>query len=207
MASLIRYPHPQVNVDPAIPVPSWGLSEVGRARTEAVASTGPLSGTTQIVSSRERKAIETAEIIAAKLNVDVEVREALHENDRSATGFYQTSLRRWLINFSCNPTPAFEVGSDFQRGDAYFAVALNGVSVAREKQSALVEERQIERRTEQFLVVHITTERARHRRAASSPARRRRGGDNAEERIQWNLPSHGMMQTLRSRSMAGWMVS
>jgi hypothetical protein len=57
MTSLIRYlTHPQVNVDPAIPVPSRGLSEVGRARTEAVASAGPLSGTTQIVSSRERKA-------------------------------------------------------------------------------------------------------------------------------------------------------
>jgi broad specificity phosphatase PhoE len=88
MTNLVRYlTHPQVKIDPVIPVPSWGLSEVGRARTEAIASTGRLSGTTQIISSRERKAIETAEIIAAKLNVDVEVREAMHENDRSATGF------------------------------------------------------------------------------------------------------------------------
>jgi broad specificity phosphatase PhoE len=88
MTNLVRYlTHPQVKIDPVIPVPSWGLSEVGRARTEAIASTGRLSGTTQIISSGERKAIETAEIIAAKLNVDVEVREAMHENDRSATGF------------------------------------------------------------------------------------------------------------------------
>ena len=88
MTNLVRYlTHPQVRIDPAIPVPSWGLSEVGRARTEAIASTGRLSTTTQIISSGERKAIETAEIIAAKLNVDVEVREAMHENDRSATGF------------------------------------------------------------------------------------------------------------------------
>ena len=88
MTNLVRYlTHPQVRIDPAIPVPSWGLSEVGRARTEAIASAGRLSGTTQIISSGERKAIETAEIIAAKLNVDVEVREAMHENDRSATGF------------------------------------------------------------------------------------------------------------------------
>ena len=88
MMSLVRYlTHPQVNIDPASPVPSWGLSGIGRARTEAVASTGLLSRTTQIVSSGERKAIETAEIIAAKLSVEVEVREAMHENDRSATGF------------------------------------------------------------------------------------------------------------------------
>jgi broad specificity phosphatase PhoE len=88
MTNLVRYlTHPQVNIDPAIPVPSWGLSEVGRMRTEGVTGTGRLAATTQIVCSGERKAIEAAEIIAAKLNVDVEVREAMHENDRSATGF------------------------------------------------------------------------------------------------------------------------
>ena len=86
--TLARYlTHPQVVIDPLIPVSSWGLSEVGKARTEAIASTGQLSRTTQIICSGERKAIETAEIIAAKLNVDVEVRDAMHENDRSATGF------------------------------------------------------------------------------------------------------------------------
>ena len=86
--TLVRYlTHPQVEIDPAIPVPSWGLSAIGRARTQAIAATGRLSGTTQIISSAERKAIETAEIIAAKLNLDVEVRDAMHENDRSATGF------------------------------------------------------------------------------------------------------------------------
>src|SRR5689334_9656821 len=88
MTDVVRYlTHPQVNIDPLVPVPHWGLSEVGRARTETVTATGSLSGTTQVVSSGERKAIETAGIIAAKLGVAVEVREAMHENDRSATGF------------------------------------------------------------------------------------------------------------------------
>jgi broad specificity phosphatase PhoE len=88
MTNLVRYlTHPQVKIDPSVPVRCWGLSEVGRARTETVTATGLLSGTTQVISSGERKAIETAEIIAAKLGVDVEVREAMHENDRSATGF------------------------------------------------------------------------------------------------------------------------
>ncbi|MCP3384930.1 phosphoglycerate mutase family protein [Bradyrhizobium sp. CCGUVB4N] len=88
MTNVVRYlTHPQVNIDPSIPVPRWGLSAVGKARTEAVTITGSLSGTTRVISSGERKAIETAEIIAAKLGVDVEVCEAMHENDRSATGF------------------------------------------------------------------------------------------------------------------------
>ena len=90
MAAHIRYlTHPQVKIDPAIPVTSWGLSDVGRTRTETLANTGLFSGTTQIISSGERKAIETAEIIGRELNVTVEVREAMHENDRSATGFLQ----------------------------------------------------------------------------------------------------------------------
>jgi broad specificity phosphatase PhoE len=88
MTAHIRYlTHPQVQIDPAVPVPSWGLSAVGRTRAETLAIAGWLSGTTQIISSGERKAIETAEIIGGKLNVSVEVREAMHENDRSATGY------------------------------------------------------------------------------------------------------------------------
>jgi broad specificity phosphatase PhoE len=63
------------------------LSDVGRARTEALANAGWLSETTQIISSGERKAVETAEIIAEKLSVTVEVRDAMHENDRSTKGF------------------------------------------------------------------------------------------------------------------------
>jgi broad specificity phosphatase PhoE len=86
--STVRYlTHPEVNIDPAIPVPAWGLSKIGRARAAAVGSTRHLSHTTQIICSGERKAIETAEIIAGKLNLSVEVREAMHENDRTATGF------------------------------------------------------------------------------------------------------------------------
>lgn len=41
----------------------------------------------RIVSSSERKAIETAEILARHVGLAVEVRERTHENDRSATGF------------------------------------------------------------------------------------------------------------------------
>jgi broad specificity phosphatase PhoE len=85
---IVRYlTHPQVQIDPGVPVPQWGLSPVGRARTETVAHAGWLANTTQIISSGERKAIETAEIIAGPLGIMIEIREAMHENDRSATGF------------------------------------------------------------------------------------------------------------------------
>lgn len=79
--------HPQVRIDPTTPVPEWGLSEVGRMRT-LTASQLPWAATLQrLVSSTERKAIETAEILAALRELSVEVLPGLHENDRSATGF------------------------------------------------------------------------------------------------------------------------
>ena len=79
--------HPQVQVDPLVPVPRWGLSAQGRARVEALAKAGWLADTARIVSSGETKALETAAILAAALGVAVEIREATHENDRAATGF------------------------------------------------------------------------------------------------------------------------
>lgn len=79
--------HPQVHVDPAVPVPDWGLSAIGRERIKSLCETDWLCGTTQIVSSAERKAVETAEPIAETLNVAVEIRAAMHENDRTATGY------------------------------------------------------------------------------------------------------------------------
>ncbi|RWL99944.1 histidine phosphatase family protein [Mesorhizobium sp.] len=79
--------HPQVQVDASIPVPEWGLSDIGRARASAMLDQPWVGSIRRIVSSGERKAIETAEILARHLRLAVEVRERMHENDRSATGF------------------------------------------------------------------------------------------------------------------------
>ena len=85
---LVRYlTHPQVQIDPAVSVPQWGLSDIGRARTKALADSGRLQATSLIICSAEKKAIETAKIIATSLGLALHVREAMHENDRTATGF------------------------------------------------------------------------------------------------------------------------
>ncbi|MEP0522232.1 MAG: histidine phosphatase family protein [Hyphomicrobiales bacterium] len=88
MANLLRYlSHPQVKVDADVPVPDWSLSSIGRARTEAICGSASLQNTDLVVSSNERKAIETAKIIADSIGQDVVAAERTHENDRSATGF------------------------------------------------------------------------------------------------------------------------
>jgi len=106
MTILVRYlTHPQVHIDPSVPVPSWGLNDVGRARVLSLIQAGWLSGTTEIVSSGERKAVETAQPIATALGVKLDVREAMHENDRSATGFLEASdFERVADEFFAHPT-------------------------------------------------------------------------------------------------------
>jgi broad specificity phosphatase PhoE len=80
--------HPEVQVDPAVPVPEWGLSDAGRARLATLAGADWLASVRRIVSSEERKAIETAEMLAPMTDdARVEILPGFHENDRSASGF------------------------------------------------------------------------------------------------------------------------
>ena len=85
---IVRYlTHPQVAIDPSVPVERWGLNAVGSRRVAALAASDALRGTRVVISSGETKAIDTAAPLAAALGVEHRVREGMHENDRSATGF------------------------------------------------------------------------------------------------------------------------
>ncbi|MEM7525008.1 MAG: histidine phosphatase family protein [Pseudomonadota bacterium] len=125
MSAIIRYlTHPQVHVDPDTPVPDWRLSVEGVERVEAAAALPAFQGTVAIISSAERKARETAAPLAAALGLDVTVRAAMHENDRSATGFL--------------PPPEFEATAD-----AFFARpqdSVRGWERAADAQARIVRE-------------------------------------------------------------------
>jgi broad specificity phosphatase PhoE len=79
--------HPQVKIDPSVPVPKWVLSETGEARVRTAARSKWAKQLRRVVSSDEIKAIQTAEILAAAAEVTIEIGHGMHENDRSATGF------------------------------------------------------------------------------------------------------------------------
>ena len=91
--------HPQVQIDPLVPVPRWGLSDLGRARASATARLEWVGALKRIISSDETKATETADILAAGIGIAVEIAHDMGENDRSATGFL--------------PPPAFEAAADW----------------------------------------------------------------------------------------------
>lgn len=85
---MIRFvTHPQVRIDPDVPVPHWGLSEVGRVRATVMLRQPWLSSVTRLLSSDETKALDTAAIVSTAIGVPIEVRVGLRENDRSSTGF------------------------------------------------------------------------------------------------------------------------
>lgn len=83
--------HPQVTVQPDVPVPAWSLSELGRKRMRSFAETLARGQFGSLWSSDERKAIEAGEILAARVGVTLQRHAALGENDRSATGYLAAS--------------------------------------------------------------------------------------------------------------------
>ncbi|MBN9887685.1 histidine phosphatase family protein [Salipiger abyssi] len=100
MKELLFISHAEVQIDPGVPVPDWGLSDKGRARHEAFSER--CTGVTAIYCSGERKARDGADILEKCIEVTPQVIEILHENDRSATGYL--------------PGPEFEA-----MADAFFA--------------------------------------------------------------------------------------
>lgn len=79
--------HPNVVIDPAVPVPRWPLSPLGRTRMQQALHQPWISAISAVYSSTEQKAIDGAEIIATHRNLPFRAVAALGENDRSSTGY------------------------------------------------------------------------------------------------------------------------
>jgi len=84
---LVFITHPDVLIDPAVPVPQWPLSERGLARMRAGLQQPWISAISAVYCSTEQKARDGAAILAGHRGLPVTEIAALGENDRSATGF------------------------------------------------------------------------------------------------------------------------
>lgn len=81
--------HPEVVIDPAVPVPEWSLSERGAARMRRFCARPGTAAIGAVYSSAERKARDAARILAEARSLPVTVLPELGENDRSSTGYLQ----------------------------------------------------------------------------------------------------------------------
>jgi broad specificity phosphatase PhoE len=87
MATLIFITHPEVVIDPNVPIPQWPLNGIGRARMERFADLLTHHEISAVYASTERKAMDGAEIVANRLGLPFRTDEELGENDRSSTGY------------------------------------------------------------------------------------------------------------------------
>lgn len=121
MQRIVYLTHPEVEIDPLVPVPDWGLNSIGADRVAQVVPR--FAGANwDVATSAERKALETAWPFGRALGRAVHVVPDLHENDRSATGFLAG--------------PAFEAAADqfFAAPDQSF----RGWETARAAQARVV---------------------------------------------------------------------
>src|SRR5215472_18838038 len=79
--------HPEVAIDPAVPVLDWPLSERGRQRLAVLLTRPWVARVGAVFSSTERKATEVAALLADTRGIAPVMLAALGENDRSATGY------------------------------------------------------------------------------------------------------------------------
>jgi broad specificity phosphatase PhoE len=96
MATVYFVTHPEVVVDPQVPVPDWGLSATGWTRIEAFCQRPELADVTDVFTSDERKAMDCAQALQRARDLPFTKLGDLRENDRSATG-YVAPPRFWEI--------------------------------------------------------------------------------------------------------------
>jgi len=98
MAQVFFITHPEVIIDPTIPVPEWELSEVGKLRTQEFVEKNILpEKVAAIFSSIEKKAEQTANIIAKKFYLTPKLCPELGEIDRSSTGYVPLNEHNYIV--------------------------------------------------------------------------------------------------------------
>lgn len=87
MTTVYFITHPDVVVDPSVPIQVWPLSERGRTRMRRVLELPWARTLALVLSSDEQKALDGAEILIEATGAPHRVAAKLGETDRSATGF------------------------------------------------------------------------------------------------------------------------
>jgi broad specificity phosphatase PhoE len=83
--------HAEVDINPAVPVTQWPLSAAGVARMTRMLDCPWVQNLTSIYCSKEQKAMDGADLLAAHLRLTPIPMATLGENDRSATGYLESA--------------------------------------------------------------------------------------------------------------------
>ena len=140
MRRLVLVKHSMPEIDPDKPASAWKLGEVGRRRAELLAAGLREFRPSVIWSSREPKAIETAEIVANELGVPVKIANGLEEHHRDNVPFlpskeeFEGAVERFFL---CPDRLVLGAETAEQARDR-FAAAIDKVIVAGQADSIVV---------------------------------------------------------------------
>lgn len=103
MATIFFITHPDVLIDPTVPVTDWSLSDRGVKRFKVLLAKNWIKTMCSVYSSTERKTVEGADLLGEHLNLPVTTNAQLGENDRSATGYlppdkFETAADQFFAN-------------------------------------------------------------------------------------------------------------
>lgn len=127
--TLILVRHAAPEIDPSLPAARWRLSEAGRRSCAALAARLGERGVRHLVSSPERKARETAELVAGHLDVSWSTAEGLGEQRRDGVELFATEAEfRDAVRRALAEPDRLVLGSETARaaGDR-FAAAIDAV--------------------------------------------------------------------------------
>jgi broad specificity phosphatase PhoE len=126
--SLILVKHSLPALEPGVPSCEWLLSEVGRARCIPLAERLAAYRAAVVVASPEPKATETGQIVAARLDLPMEVIAGLHENDRTGLGWLGSAeLEATIARFFAQPERRSMGNETADEAHARFAAAVGAV--------------------------------------------------------------------------------
>lgn len=123
--ALILVRHGRPAIDPDTPPPTWPLCEEGRQGCEKIIERVTALKPTRAVASPEPKALQTAQILAAPLGLEVEIDPGLHEHKRPHASFgSEQEFRDSIAQAFANPAEASPGGESPEEACARFAAAL-----------------------------------------------------------------------------------
>ncbi len=123
---LIKHAHPAII--PGVPAREWRLSEVGRARCSVLADKLKPYAPQVVISSVEPKAVETADLMAARWGLTSHSVLNLHEHDRSNLPYLSSEQFEMAVaDFFARPADRVMGSESADEAYARFSAALTEV--------------------------------------------------------------------------------
>jgi broad specificity phosphatase PhoE len=128
MPDLVLIRHAAPAIAPGAYARDWPLSTEGRAQAAALAENLTSYQPSTMVSSDERKAVETADIIAERVRVPVKIVPGLQEHDRRGAGLLgREAFEAAIARFFAHPTELVIGRESAQEASERFWRAVSGV--------------------------------------------------------------------------------